>query len=132
MKLEDDSYCFVCGRLNPIGLRLNFSYFDNKISADFIPLKKYQGYKDIVHGGIISSILDEAMIHAAIAGGKHVLTAEISVRFKSPLFVNEKAVVEAEIIKSGKRLIEAAASLKKSDSQIIAEACGKLYIVDRI
>lgn len=107
LKLEDDNYCFVCGRDNPIGLRLNLVSQSGRIHSEFILQKQYQGYKDIVHGGIISSILDEAMIHAALAQDIKGLTAEMSVRFKNSLFIVEKAVVEAKIVKSGRKLIEA-------------------------
>lgn len=131
MKLETDSYCFVCGKLNPVGLKLDFSFENNKIFAEFTLRKNYQGYKDIVHGGIVSSILDEAMIHAALAHGKNAITAEIAIRFKNPLRVGEKAFVEAEVKKSGNRLIEAAACIKGADSRIVAEGQGKFIILHK-
>lgn len=128
-KLEDDNYCFVCGRDNPIGLRLNLVFHAGRIHSEFILPKQYQGYKDITHGGIISSVLDEAMIHVALAQGIKVVTAEMSVRFKRPLFTGEKAVVEAQIIKSGRKLIEASASVKGSDLRLIAEAQAKMMVM---
>lgn len=131
MKLEDDSYCFVCGKLNPVGLKLDFSFKNNKIFAEFTLQKIYQGYKDIVHGGIVGSILDEAMIHAVLAHSKHAITAEIAIRFKNPLQVGEKAFVEAEVIKSGNRLIEAEACIKGADSRIVAEGQGKFIILHK-
>jgi uncharacterized protein (TIGR00369 family) len=127
MKLEDDNYCFACGKKNHCGLKLSFSYSNGKLTFDFIPDKIYQGYKDIIHGGIITTVLDEAMIQAAIAEGILPVTAEINVRFKKPLMANEKTIVEAEIIRKSSRLIEAQSSLlKKSDGTIIAEASAKL------
>ena len=128
MKLEDDHYCFVCGKQNPGGLNLDFSFRDNKASAEFTLRKNFQGYKDIVHGGIIAAILDEAMIKAVLAQGMKAVTAEIAVRFKNPLHTNEKAVVDAEVVKQGEKLIEAKAQIRGSDSSTIAEGKGKLYI----
>ncbi len=125
-RLEDDGYCFACGQKNLQGLSLQFSITDGKASAEFILQKIHQGYKDIVHGGIISTILDESMIKAVLAEGINALTAEITVRFRNPLMVGEMAVVEAEITKIGSRLIETAARIKKIDSTIIAEAHAKL------
>lgn len=127
IKLEDDKYCFACGKGNECGLKLSFNYSNGKITAGFIPSKIYQGYKDITHGGIITTILDEAMIQAAIAEGINSMTAEINVRFKKPLIVNEKTVVEAEIAKKGSRLIEGNARLlRQADSSVIAEAHSKM------
>ncbi len=67
------------------------------------------------------------MIQAAIAEGLNPVTAEINVRFKKPLLVDERVIVEAEITKRGSRLIEAAARLlMQSDGSVIAEASSKL------
>lgn len=127
IKLEDDNYCFACGRENHRGLKLSFNYSNGRLTTDFIPSKAFQGYKDIIHGGIITTVLDEVMIQAAIAEGIMPVTAEINVRFKEPLMANEEALAEAEIIKKGSRLIEAHSRLiRKSDSVVIAEAYAKL------
>ena len=74
-----------------------FSLQDGKVLTEFIPQKIHQGYKDIIHGGLISTLLDEAMVKAALMQGMPAVTAEITVRFKNPLMVGEKAIVEAII-----------------------------------
>lgn len=127
IKLEDDNYCFACGRENSYGLKLSFNYSGGKLTSEFTPSKMHQGYRDITHGGIITTVLDEAMIQAAIAEGIKPVTAEINVRFKMPLMANEETVVRAEITKRGGKLIEAyACLLKKEDGDMIAEAHAKL------
>lgn len=127
MKLEDDNYCVACGRENPCGLKLSFTYSGGKLTSEFTPSKMHQGYRDITHGGIITTVLDEAMIQAAIAEGIKPVTAEINIRFKKPLMADEETVVEAEIKKRGAKLIEAySCLLKKEDGSMIAEAHAKL------
>lgn len=128
--LEDDNYCFVCGEENPSGLNLKFSFRDGKASAEFSPEKIHQGYKDIVHGGIISTLIDEAMVQAALMNGIPSITAELTIRFKTPLMVGEKAVVEAKIENIKKKVIEASAKIKKSDNTLIAEGHAKLLRYD--
>lgn len=67
MNLEDDHFCFACGSLNNYGLKLSFK-LDKKnetIATEFVPQKIHQGYKDIVHGGLIGLILDECMVNLA-------------------------------------------------------------------
>jgi uncharacterized protein (TIGR00369 family) len=125
-KLEDDYHCFVCGEKNPHGLHLKFSIHEGKVSSEFVPQKIHQGYKNIVHGGIISTIIDEAMVKVALMQGLSAVTAEITVRFKNPLMVGERAVVEAAITNINKRIIETAAKIKKSDETLIAEGHAKL------
>ena len=129
MTLQDDSFCFVCGKKNPQGLKLSFQNSNGRIVSEFTPSKIHQGYKDIIHGGIITSVLDEAMIQAAISEGMIPLTAEITVRFKKPLLANVETIVEAEITKKGSRLTEAASRLLKKDTgDIIAEASAKMVL----
>jgi uncharacterized protein (TIGR00369 family) len=130
IKLEDDNYCFVCGEKNPHGLHLKFSLSKGKISAEFVPRKTHQGYKDVVHGGIISTLIDEAMVKTALMQGMPAITAEITIRFKNPLIVGEKATVVATIEKMNKKMIETVAILKKTDNTIIAEGHAKLLRQD--
>ncbi len=128
--LEDDHYCFVCGEENPSGLHLKFTLCDGKVKTEFVPQKIFQGYKDIVHGGIIAAILDEAMVKAARMEGKQAVTAEITIRFKNPLMAGEKAVIEAHIVRTNKKIIETAAIIKKPDNTPVAEGHAKLLRQD--
>jgi acyl-coenzyme A thioesterase PaaI-like protein len=125
--LYDDGYCFACGRDNPSGLSLDFRNENGKTVSSFTPLKIHQGFKDIVHGGIITTILDEAMMKAVLSREIKALTAEIYVRFKSPLMVGDACIIEAEIKKMGTRLIETSARLIKDSGTVVAEAEAKLF-----
>lgn len=125
--LTDDSYCFICGEKNPKGLNLSFTETDNGVSAVFILKKEYQGYKGIIHGGLIAAILDEAMIKAANQKGYNAVTAEMTIRFRSPLMTNQKAWVDGKVLKESRKVLKATASLKR-EGVIIAEAEGKLYV----
>jgi uncharacterized protein (TIGR00369 family) len=122
----EDGYCFVCGAGNPRGLGLSFEAWRDGVRAEFTPLAEHQGYAGVVHGGIISAILDEAMIKAAALSGCSPVTAELSVRFKKTLPVGDKAVVEAKLVRA-ERLMEASALLRRaSDGATIASAKAKL------
>lgn len=127
LKLQDDGRCFVCGKNNTTGLKLSFNRKQDYAETEFIPSKEFQGYSGIIHGGIISAILDEAMIHASMSEGDTPVTAEIKIRFKNSLKVDEEATVSASVKKRGGRLIEAGAEMRrKSDDALIAEAQAKL------
>jgi uncharacterized protein (TIGR00369 family) len=129
-RLEDDHFCFICGKNNPSGLHLKFSLLNNKVQTEFLSEKTHQGFKNIVHGGIISALLDEAMVKAALLQGMPAVTAEITVRFKNPLVTGEKSIVEAEITSIHKRIIETSAVMRKSDGTLVAEAHAKLLKQD--
>ena len=124
--LEDDHYCFICGERNPSGLHLNFSMHDGRVTTEFIPQKIHQGYKDIIHGGIISALLDETMVKAALMQGMPAVTAEITIRFRIPLLVGERVSVEASILDINRRIIGTSSVMKREDGTVIAEGRAKL------
>lgn len=126
VELKDDGYCFACGPLNPLGLRLSFDKIDKRVITKFVPQKEHQGYAEIVHGGIISTILDEAMVKASILNGIDAVTAEITVRFRRPLFIGTPCIVEAWINSQTSRLIETESLIKDEKENIIATARAKL------
>jgi len=131
LELKDDRQCFACGQDNPMGLRLHFEVDESarSIKTVFNPQKIHQGYQDVVHGGIISTILDEAMTKLAFALGYNAVTAKLTVRFKRPLMVGEPAVVTGRLVKEAKRAMEAEAVAVKEDGTVIAVAQGLLMVV---
>ncbi len=126
MKLEDDGYCFICGPRNPIGLKLNFNFDGRTIRTEFTPQKTHQGYLNIVHGGIITALLDEAMVKLAIALGTPAVTARMDVRLRKALTVGEKITVTAEINKETRKTIDALAKAVTAEDEVVASASGKL------
>lgn len=123
-----DDYCFICGKDNPKGLRISFKYENGQAYAEFRLEKAYQGYKDIVHGGIISAIIDEACAYATLSLGVKAYTAKISVRFRRPARTGEKLLVNssARILKS--RLIEARATIVDENNNVVAEGDAKFIV----
>ena len=129
MKLEDNHKCFVCGKENPDGLKIDFKVSDNRIRAKFIPRSSLQGYVGVVHGGIISTLLDEAMGKLAFELGINCLTAEINVRFKNPAYVGRKYVLTGEIVRKTHRIVFAKSKMQSESNLLIAEATAKLMVV---
>jgi uncharacterized protein (TIGR00369 family) len=129
LKLADDGYCFVCGPRNPVGLKLEFRFNGKTITTEFIPKKEHQGYLDIVHGGIISTLLDEAMVKLAIAMDMPAVTARMDVRLKKALAIGEKVNIESGVIKETRKTIDAYARAVNGDNVVIADAKGTLVKV---
>jgi acyl-coenzyme A thioesterase PaaI-like protein len=128
MELSDDNKCFACGKLNPIGLRLEFEISDGgrKVKTECLPNEWFQGWSNTLHGGIIATILDETINRVGITiGGGVSLTAYLQVRFKKPAPLGKKLYVEAEAIKVRGRFVEAEARMYLGDGTVIAEAVGK-------
>ena len=125
-EFADDGYCFVCGPKNPIGLKLDFHFDGKTIKTEFVPLKEHQGYMNIVHGGIVSTLLDEVMVKLAIELDMPAVTAQMDIRLKKALGVGQKITVSAEIIKDTKKILTSYAKAVTDDGVIVADAKGKL------
>ena len=125
----DDGYCFVCGPNNVIGLKLDFSFDGQTITTEFIPQKVHQGYMNIVHGGIISTLLDEVMVKLAIEMGMPAVTAHMDIRLRKAVAIGNKITFSAEIRESTRKLIVACAKAETVDG-IAADATGKLVRIE--
>ncbi len=128
----ENKLCFACGKKNEWGLKLSFKNLNGKAITEFTPDFHYQGYKETVHGGIISTILDESMVYAALFKGKEVVTAKLSVRFKNPMLLKGKYRIEAEVINIKRNIVNTRARIFDRDRNIIAEGEGVFWTVKDI
>ncbi|MBD3277861.1 MAG: PaaI family thioesterase [Candidatus Aegiribacteria sp.] len=114
---DDDRYCFVCGEKNPFGLQLVPRGSNGKGHILWTPKKRHQGYSGVVHGGLISTILDEAMAYAAMSIVGFCATAGISVKFRSPVKVDIPVRVEAEVVERRGRIVKLQAHLYQDEEE---------------
>ncbi|HEY5672633.1 MAG TPA: PaaI family thioesterase [Malonomonas sp.] len=131
-KVAADSECFVCGSKNPIGLKAEFS-IDNAQSTSSASLQlagEFQGWQDVIHGGIIAALLDEACIYACRAKADQCVTAELQVRYRKPVPVGALVEVTGQLDDSSRKVWQASAKLK-IDGALYAEAQAKVFILDR-
>jgi len=117
--------CFVCGRENPIGFHLHFFQdSDGCVYADYTAKEEHQGFPGVMHGGLISTLLDEILGRTAIANNIWCMTAHLDVRYKKPVPIGMPLKLKGEIVKQKGRLIEGRGELLLADGSIAAEARG--------
>ena len=123
MKFETYGNCFVCGQNNPDGLRLSFDIDpeNQTLKTTFVANPTFQGWDGIVHGGIVSTLLDEAMAKLAYELGYDTVTVSLEIRFKKPAPILEPLLVYGEITEVSKRLVKAKARITKEDGTVLAE-----------
>ena len=118
-------HCIVCGSANDRGLHLEFTLTeDGAVVAVFDCLHDYQGYPNVLHGGVVSSLLDGAMTNCLFAHGYAALTAELNVRFRHPVKVGKATVVRAWIERSRRPLHRLRAECSQ-EGMIMATAYGR-------
>ncbi len=124
LQLEDDNCCFVCGMENSDGLRIHWTVEGLTTSAEFTPDSKYQGWKGVLHGGIIATLLDEAMTRLVCIVYGNAVTAEMTVRYVAPAPINQLLTIRGEIIGEKGKIIEMKATIHCSPT-LIAHSTGK-------
>lgn len=126
LKLIDDKHCFVCGRRNSQGLQITFQKREpGTCSTVWTAGPAHQGYAGIVHGGILSTLLDEVMAHAVIASGVQVVTADIRVRFLRPAPVGFPLTIAGNRTGGRNHLHLAKGVVMMPDGTVLAEAEGR-------
>jgi len=128
LRLERDNFCFACGKNNPRGLKMNIDIDYNGARCEYFVPKDIQGWPNITHGGLISTMLDEIMVWAAAGRDIDTVTAEITVRFKNPLPTEHTVKIEGKILEDRKRLLLTEARIF-DNNKVYAEARAKLYRV---
>lgn len=130
MQVDDDAHCFVCGNLNEHGLQAKFDVDVEQQSSQcrIVLPGGFQGWKDVVHGGILATLLDEACIYACRSVTPNSVTAELTVRYKKPVTVGDELVVSARIVEQKKRIFQLAASIEVA-GVVHAEAEARVFKV---
>ena len=128
-KQPNSSMCFVCGMQNPIGLKA-FFYQDEegRVVAHFTGKEEHQGYPGVMHGGIVTALLDEVIGRVAIAQDLlWGVTAKLEVRFRRPVPLGQPLTLVGEMTRLRSRTLEAHGEIRLEDGTVAAEAEG-VYI----
>jgi uncharacterized protein (TIGR00369 family) len=120
--------CFGCGKNNPCGVKLEFDWDGKVARAEFIPTELHQGWGDIVHGGILATLLDEAMAYAACFEGVPGVTGAMELKYKKPTRVWQKLIITARVTKNARRFAETEATITQPNGTIITEAKATQFI----
>ena len=127
LELPHTRGCLVCGQANPHGLKLHLHVdpATGIVSTEFTPRVEHIGFDGIVHGGILATVLDEAMVWAATWSGKRFcVCGELSVRFRQSAEVGQKVIVTARVEVARSKLITTTSEVLAGDV-ILATATGK-------
>lgn len=127
-----DNYCFVCGKDNPQGFQIEVRYSEADLAAETelsIP-REYQGWAEVIHGGILSTLLDELMAHAVWRFAGPGLTLSMEVRFHAPLKPGEPIRVRGVMhTPNGSRRHAEGEIIRLADGQRIASGKSRFLLL---
>jgi acyl-coenzyme A thioesterase PaaI-like protein len=129
----DDGNCFACGPSNPIGMHLHFDRAAGEgVIARLELAPVYQGWRGIAHGGIVMALLDEAMAHAAGFAGHRGVTANVSVRFRKPVLLEQPIEVRGRVRWQRRNVLGVAADVLDGAGNLLAHAEGSFVSLGRL
>ncbi|MBW1787432.1 MAG: PaaI family thioesterase [Deltaproteobacteria bacterium] len=118
-KLEGHG-CFACGTANPIGLNLQFYLNGDTVCTDVSLDARYAGWDRVAHGGIISTLLDEAMSWAIMHRKKvFLVTRSMKIKYVRPVLVGMPLIVSGMLVDdSNPPKIQAKAEIRDRDRHL--------------
>jgi uncharacterized protein (TIGR00369 family) len=81
--------CFACDPRHPFGLKMEFSLNEGRIYSEWIPLPDFQGFHQVIHGGVQATLADEiagwvVQVVCKSAG----VTTDLHVRYLKPVLLD--------------------------------------------
>lgn len=126
------NHCFACGKDNPEGMQLKF-YIDEaarRTICEFELSQRYQGPPGHAHGGIIATILDEAMGKVNKFRSVVALTKKMEIEYLRPVPLGMRLKVighEREV--TGRQHINVA-EICNDKGEVLARSIGTFIAVD--
>ncbi len=122
--------CYACGSANERGLHMEFTREGDRTLCDYTPCEYQQGYPGRMHGGVVLTLIDEAMGWAVYHAAKWGATARLNVRFRKPVPLDRPLRIEAWIVHSRARLIELRAEVRDASGTLLAQGDGTYMVLD--
>ena len=124
--------CFGCGGANDRGMKLTFEQDDatERIRGAFKLGAEYQGGPGFIHGGIIATVLDEAMGKLCRFRSVRAVTAELIVEYLKPVSVDAPLLIEAyEVEKTGRNL-HFVGEIRNQAGDLLARGRGRFVVIE--
>jgi uncharacterized protein (TIGR00369 family) len=120
-----DHNCFACGDANPIGMHLHIELGDGEARTTWRAGADFVGWEDKVHGGMLATLLDEVMAWAPSSYDSWAVTAEMTLRYRSPANPGEELSARGWVTQRRRRIYHVRGEVHGEDGRLVAEAEGR-------
>jgi uncharacterized protein (TIGR00369 family) len=117
--------CFGCGPANATGLQLEFLLAEDGsvVCLPTVP-DRFEGPSGYVHGGIIATLLDEAMSKAVRASGRTSMTRQMEIDYLRPVPSGAAIRIEGRVVRSEGRKHWTEAKIMNAKGTALAQGKG--------
>lgn len=135
MDKQPGSYhCFICGRKNPVGLKMDFyNSGPGEVTAEYTVPEIYQGYPGVVHGGITAAMLDETAGRSVMADGdgneQFFMTLKLEIKYREKVPTETPLKIIGRLIRLNGRRATAHGEIQLPDGTVAAEAKALLALM---
>lgn len=128
---NDDYFCFGCSPNNKYGLQMEFFKDGEEIISTWQPEERFAGYKNILHGGIISTLADEiAAWTVSTLLNKMAVTSKLEVKFNKPIYIGKGAIkIKSKINNVAHKTVNILVNIFNNEDVLCAEANVQYYIL---
>jgi acyl-coenzyme A thioesterase PaaI-like protein len=120
--------CFACGSLNEHGLHLDLHVDGDRCWTETELAERFQGWDGIAHGGIVATLLDEAMAWSLAATDNWGVTARMSIAFRKPIPIGTRIRAEGWMTERRRRVIDTAARIVDAASGDVLASGDATYV----
>ncbi|MBR3010655.1 MAG: PaaI family thioesterase [Prevotella sp.] len=125
--------CFGCSPNNPFGLHMEFFEDGDYIVSKWHPERNYQGWVDTMHGGVLSTLIDETcgwvVTRKMQTSG---FTTSLNVKFRKPVSTNEPVLtIRANIVKQMRNLLFIHAEISNSQGEVCVEGETTYFLMNQ-
>jgi acyl-coenzyme A thioesterase PaaI-like protein len=127
IKQPNSRMCFICGMENPVGLHLHlYETGPGMVETRYTAPEHFQGYPGVLHGGIVSAILDEVSgrthMGADPATPRFMYTAKLEIKYRRNVPVGQPLKIRGKAGRSRGKTAEAWAGIYRDGSdELLAE-----------
>ncbi|NND55549.1 MAG: PaaI family thioesterase [Gammaproteobacteria bacterium] len=123
--------CFVCGTDNPYGMQIRFRIEGDTCRGEYTPPEHFCGFPGVTHGGILYSLLDDAMANWLYLQGESAYTGRCEVRYREPAATGVAYQLESQQVRRRGRMADMQGRvLHPDDGRVIAEAEARFIVME--
>ena len=123
--------CFACGTANPIGLNLQFYNLGNEVCSEISLGKNHEGWENMAHGGIVSTLLDEVMSWTIMYFKRiFLVTRKMDIKYIRPVLIGTPLTVKGRVLdESEPPKIKARAEIRDNEGHLLVRSSAEFVAV---